>query len=295
MTNLLVDRKEDESMMDIGTNCSKCKRLDFLPVTCEYCKQVFCEDHRKLEAHQCPGIEKFYNQVKKEYDYTKASQDSSEPIASLFPNRDKDRAKIDALIKDPPKSNTILGSLSFRVGDVAKGKKNAFSKFNKFINLQRQKINSSNTGGIKKLFGKTTSSKPLSIGSSSSQKNPTVDLQLLRKNAKGDTKIKAEDRIYVWCLYVDANEEEDDKLSKIDINKQRVGVILNKNWPVGRGLDLISEVLKIKNDNNKTNDVHDRLNIFKLTEEPVLISASERCKGFKLGDILYLVRGSIEN
>lgn len=294
MTNLMVDNKgKDESMMDIGTNCSKCNRLDFLPFTCEYCKLVFCEDHRKLEAHQCPGTEKFYNQAKKEYDYTKKSQDSPEPIASLFPNREQDRAKVDKLInQQQPKPTNI--KTAFRVGDAAKGKKNAFSKFNKFINLQREKINTQSGSKIKKLFSKDSGKASGRSSGGLGAKNATVDIQLLRKTSKGDSKIKPEDRVYVWCLYVDANEEEEDKLKKIDIDKQRVGVFLNKHWPVGRGLDVISETLKIKNNNNRTTDVHERLNIFKMTPEAELVKTSDRCSKFKTGDILYLVRGMTE-
>lgn len=297
MSDLIVNKKDpDQSIMDIGSNCSKCNRLDFLPFTCEYCKLIFCEDHRRLEAHQCPGTDKFYNQAKQSYDYTSKSQDSPEPISSLFPNRDQDRAKINQLINKNPNPTTIKDK-AFRVGDSAKTHKNAFSKFNKFISLQRDKL-VKNPSGIKKLFGSSssssssTSNKPTTL--LSGNKNPAVDLQLLRSTSKGDKKISPSDRVYVWCLYVDANEEEEDKLKNIDINKQRVGVILNKNWPIGRGLDVISEVLRIKNDNNKTNDVHDRLNIFKLSSEPVLIKNSDRCGSLKTGDVLYLVRGSIE-
>ncbi|KAF9154907.1 zinc finger, AN1-type domain [Actinomortierella ambigua] len=29
--------------------------LEFLPYTCQFCKQLFCEDHWKLENHDCPN------------------------------------------------------------------------------------------------------------------------------------------------------------------------------------------------------------------------------------------------
>lgn len=39
----------------IGQHCSlkECNRLDFLPITCDACDQVFCVDHYKYETHQC--------------------------------------------------------------------------------------------------------------------------------------------------------------------------------------------------------------------------------------------------
>ncbi|KAI7830190.1 hypothetical protein BC939DRAFT_439803 [Gamsiella multidivaricata] len=41
----------------IGKHCSHatCSQLDFLPYTCPYCKQIFCQDHWKLEDHTCPN------------------------------------------------------------------------------------------------------------------------------------------------------------------------------------------------------------------------------------------------
>ncbi|KAF9430414.1 zinc finger, AN1-type domain [Podila epigama] len=40
----------------IGKHCSDatCSQLDFLPFTCPYCKQIFCQDHWRLEGHVCP-------------------------------------------------------------------------------------------------------------------------------------------------------------------------------------------------------------------------------------------------
>ncbi|GJJ69901.1 hypothetical protein EMPS_02250 [Entomortierella parvispora] len=41
----------------IGKHCSDstCSQLDFLPFTCQYCKQTFCQDHWRLEGHACPN------------------------------------------------------------------------------------------------------------------------------------------------------------------------------------------------------------------------------------------------
>ncbi|KAI1315385.1 zinc finger, AN1-type domain [Mortierella claussenii] len=41
----------------IGKHCSdsNCAQLDFLPYSCQYCKQIFCQDHWRLEGHVCPN------------------------------------------------------------------------------------------------------------------------------------------------------------------------------------------------------------------------------------------------
>jgi len=40
---------------DLGKHCSVpiCKRLDFLPVTCNRCKLIFCDEHHKYSDHNC--------------------------------------------------------------------------------------------------------------------------------------------------------------------------------------------------------------------------------------------------
>ena len=40
----------------MGQNCSLggCNALDFLPITCNLCGQVFCKVHASYDAHQCP-------------------------------------------------------------------------------------------------------------------------------------------------------------------------------------------------------------------------------------------------
>lgn len=40
---------------DLGEHCSlsTCKQLDFLPFTCDACKNIFCKDHLKYDEHQC--------------------------------------------------------------------------------------------------------------------------------------------------------------------------------------------------------------------------------------------------
>jgi len=42
----------------IGKYCSNknCKQLDFLPFNCDLCKQVFCNECRIYEIHDCPKI-----------------------------------------------------------------------------------------------------------------------------------------------------------------------------------------------------------------------------------------------
>lgn len=40
---------------DLGKHCSEvtCKQLDFLPLTCDACEDVFCKDHITYDQHKC--------------------------------------------------------------------------------------------------------------------------------------------------------------------------------------------------------------------------------------------------
>ncbi|XP_074857704.1 AN1-type zinc finger protein 2B isoform X2 [Carettochelys insculpta] len=45
---------------DLGAHCSEpaCKRLDFLPLKCDACEQIFCTDHITYTQHRCTSAYK---------------------------------------------------------------------------------------------------------------------------------------------------------------------------------------------------------------------------------------------
>lgn len=289
--NLFVDKSlapNESGIIDIGKNCSKCNQLDFLPFKCEFCNSVFCSNHRTLESHQCPGLSKV-EKGRKHVNY------AGPTASSLFPDREADKKKVNETItKSVPKATNILEK-QFRVGDVASLTPNAFSKFNKFLRLQKKKGTSSKNSVFGRVFGSSSVS-----ASASSSKNRVSELALLRKGAKGDMKITSNNRIYLWCLYVNpqntlSDSEESELFEKINIERDRHPLFVSRAWPVGRALDSIADHLSIRNLNNSTRDSKERLYMFQLNgESPNMINTSERCeKAFKNGDVVYLVRGSI--
>ncbi|KAM4632265.1 AN1-type zinc finger protein 2A [Discoglossus pictus] len=50
---------------DLGQHCSEsmCKQLDFLPLKCDACEDVFCKYHITYDQHQCPSYHKKNIQV----------------------------------------------------------------------------------------------------------------------------------------------------------------------------------------------------------------------------------------
>ncbi|KAM7268270.1 hypothetical protein ACFE04_010436 [Oxalis oulophora] len=45
-----------EAFPDLGKHChlADCRLLDFLPFTCDSCRQVFCLEHKNYKSHDCP-------------------------------------------------------------------------------------------------------------------------------------------------------------------------------------------------------------------------------------------------
>ncbi|XP_075465686.1 AN1-type zinc finger protein 2B isoform X2 [Ascaphus truei] len=45
---------------DLGKHCFEptCKQLDFLPLKCDACEQIFCKDHVTYEQHKCSSAYK---------------------------------------------------------------------------------------------------------------------------------------------------------------------------------------------------------------------------------------------
>ncbi|KAI5969112.1 hypothetical protein CANMA_001779 [Candida margitis] len=279
VANLFIDKTqapppEDQGIMDIGKNCSYCNQLDFLPFTCEFCKKTYCSNHRTLEQHHCPHKDKFYNQAPT-YDGTLSSS-STVSSKSLFPDRKADKRIIDARLKSP--EPTTIKETQFRVGDVAGT--NAFKKFQKFLNLQKDKKSSSGGGSLSKLFG----------GKKSSTTNQYADMAKLKKYAQGDAKIALSDRVYIWCVYVK------DPNTTMNIDQDKKPVFISKSWVIGKSLDSIAEKLYIPNMNNSTTKTDEKLNIFKVDDsknEPSLVKNSDKSSILKNGDIIYLVRGVI--
>ncbi|XP_075234943.1 AN1-type zinc finger protein 2A isoform X2 [Lycorma delicatula] len=50
---------------DLGKHCSEpsCKQLDFLPVKCDACENIYCHEHMKYASHNCESLYKKNVQV----------------------------------------------------------------------------------------------------------------------------------------------------------------------------------------------------------------------------------------
>lgn len=164
---------------------------------------------------------------------------------------------------------------------LAEGSKlNPLTKLTKFLHLQR--LERQKSGHFLLFGGKSKSAKP----------NKVVEIANIKKVAKGAASVAATDRMYLWVLYINQNEEN---LANINVERERKGVWVLKAWSVGRALDLVSDVLGIMNHNNLTQQSTERLNLFQVKDDkPILLETSKKvCLTLSSGDIVYLVKGSM--
>lgn len=253
MTQVEIN-KEDQGVMNLGKHCHKCQQLDFLPFHCEFCNHVYCSQHRSLDLHNCVG---------RPSTPTNGHSYTGPTAASLFPDKEKRQQELELRLEQLKLEPTTL----------VEKKSLAITKLTKFLHLQK-------LSRKKKLFGR---SKPT---------NKVVETSSIKKVAKGPANVTQTDRVYVWVLYVNRNEDE---IEKINPEKERKGVWVSKNWTIGRALDSIADGVGIMNHNNKTLDSSERLQLFKAVEDaPVTLPTSKKVAGsFTNGDTVYLVKGTL--
>src|SRR6266545_1835771 len=62
----MSDSQREAHLLSIGKQCShvSCLLVDFLPLKCQHCQKSFCQEHFKVEAHNCDSYDEMkYNRV----------------------------------------------------------------------------------------------------------------------------------------------------------------------------------------------------------------------------------------
>lgn len=248
----------EQGMMDIGQHCAVCRKLDFLPYTCPKCGETFCSDHRQqYNEHPC-----IVEMERKKNVRPKVNTSHLPPASTLFPDLDKLRNDANAKARD---------SHGHRLGGSTKPTSSALSTAE--FAIQR----------LRKLLGKPKKSGGLFKRTKSS---PVVEMARLRKAAKGDPKVASAQRCYINCIYCD----NDTHLG------ETTPLYVSKMWPVGRMLDSCTDLMGIRNINNRVTDKSQRLTVLRKGRagEPELVPVAMSgrvAKELKDGDTVYIVRG----
>lgn len=264
LSKLLMSKPalDNQGVLDLGKNCYLCNQLDFLPFHCELCDHTYCSQHRNVDIHNCKLPEK----------QTNSSTYHGPSAASLFPDPETRQKALEELFQK------VAVRLANLIAKEEKSKSTPIAKLRKFLQIQKsQKAKD----GKNSFLSKLKLQKP---------ESPVVQISALKKVAKGAPNVQIADRIYIWTLYINRNEEDLDKISE---EKEKIGLWILRNWSVGRSLDLIADQLKIMNRNNSTSHTNERLSLFRVSnDEPVALDLSKKNQGYlKTGDTLYLVKG----
>jgi AN1-type zinc finger protein 1 len=288
-----MDNEKDATL--IGSHCqyTYCNQLDFLPFRCESCRGTFCLDHRTETAHHCLKAGEWAARRRRAQLATPSigagksilSVETEKPCASptcktiigssLTPsvhcatcNRSyclKHRLKED---HDCKNLIPIGARPSARLDASAPTEKArlAFGKLKAWGTAQKQ----------------AAASRMLPKPKPSSAAARLVAVNELKKSAKGDEKLAAEKRVY---LYVEA------EAATTTAKFPKGQFFYSKEWVVGRLLDAAAKSLQVQNVNNQGMDEKDKLRVFHVEGGKLLEFSEKVGSALVSGNTVVLLRG----
>ncbi|KAG0656201.1 hypothetical protein C6P45_002754 [Maudiozyma exigua] len=173
----MTTQVRETGMLDVGTHCTFCKQIDFLPFHCKFCDGDFCSKHRLKEDHHCIALQNESTIVSQE-----SKSDGGRFFRSLLPQRAAIRVQqAQAQQIEEPKVKSTLNQHSL-------------NKLLKFFKSKRK------SATIRK--GK--------------QSSAMAQLIQCKKVAKGDSKIPQQNRIYLYVTVID-DENDSNKYNEVPL------------------------------------------------------------------------------
>jgi len=262
----------------IGAHCHNeyCHIKTFLPFTCQYCKHKFCEDHWRPEWHSCAAAAKHEQErqaeAKKPNKPSLYSHDRQcyEPKCKTLidtpaqPSVHCESCRRDYCLKHRMQEDHDCANVPRRPppGQTALDaqKEKGFAALSRFKSWASKKKEETKTNAA-----------TISIRPKPRQPAGAAAVNKLKMEAKGDTKVPQEKRVY---LFVEASA--DTTTAKFPTGK----FYYSKDWSIGRVLDAAAKALQVQNVNNRVPGEEERLRVFHV-EAGRLLEFSE-----KVGDVL---------
>ncbi|KAF1843298.1 uncharacterized protein K460DRAFT_407660 [Cucurbitaria berberidis CBS 394.84] len=280
----------------IGAHCQLeyCHVLDFLPFKCQSCKGTFCLDHRSEYAHKCinegawararteqartssvPSKPSLYTHDQQCYDKScktlintprmPANQCSSCNRSYCLKHRmpeDHDCKNVPRRGATAPSARQQTMSALSKLKLWAENKRNEDAK---------RRSTPKKSGGF------------LGLGkNSSAAASAQSELNMLKRTAKGEASVPQEKRIY---LHVEASA--DTTKAKFPTGK----FFYNKEWTVGRVLDMAAKSLQVQNVNNRGGGEEEKLRVFHVEGGRLLKFAEKIGESCTTGNMIVLLRG----
>ncbi|KAB8201577.1 hypothetical protein BDV34DRAFT_202671 [Aspergillus parasiticus] len=283
----------DKDLESIGRHCQfeYCNQLDFLPFRCESCRGTFCLDHRTETLHKCPKAGEWARRRNAQ----NASPDTSLPTQKPTIYNSDQCAHLDCktlinTMKDPgvrcPNCNRQY-CLKHRLReehDCAKitplGGRPAAAGANANETL-RSMFARVRTWGKEKSHAATQSLTPTPKPNSPAAR--AVQLNTLKKSAKGDANVPADKRLYLHVVGTSDTQR---------VDPPNGDFYFDSRWKVGRVLDDAARRLRVENVNNRA-DEKERLRIFHV-ESGEFLEFSDAIGAGKVqsGHTIVLMRGA---
>lgn len=286
----------DRSLHDaslVGSHCEAdyCNLLDFLPFLCQSCNKTFCLDHRTESAHKCAHAGAWAER-KRQAQLAKPSYGSSKQMHNLVAEKDCaspscktrigtglvqgvhcDKCNRDYCLKhrfEDDHGCKNLEPIGARpTAAVNKAFNTAFSNFKAWTKTNKEKAAAAAGRALPKAKPTSASQRIIAVND-------------LKKTAKGDDKVAAEKRVY---LYVEA--EAATTTAKMPKGK----FFYSKDWVIGRVLDAAAKSLQIENINNQSNKEEDKLRVFHVEGGRVLEFNEKVGSALTSGNTIVLLRG----
>ncbi|KAB8218173.1 hypothetical protein BDV33DRAFT_176078 [Aspergillus novoparasiticus] len=283
----------DKDLESIGRHCQfeYCNQLDFLPFRCESCRGTFCLDHRTETSHKCPKAGEWARRRNAQ----NASPGTSLPTQKPTIYNSDQCAHLDCktlinTMKDPgvrcPNCNRQY-CLKHRLReehDCAKitplGGRPAAAGANANETL-RSMFARVRTWGKEKSHAATQSLTPTPKPNSPAAR--AVQLNTLKKSAKGDANVPADKRLYLHVVGTSDTQR---------VDPPNGDFYFDSRWKVGRVLDDAARRLRVENVNNRA-DEKERLRIFHV-ESGEFLEFSDAIGAGKVqsGHTIVLMRGA---
>lgn len=102
----MTTQVRETGMLDVGTHCTFCRQIDFLPFHCKFCNGDFCSKHRIREDHHCISLQDETHQVHV------SKSDGGKFFRSLLPQRAAIRVQQQPQQTEEPKVKSTLNQHS---------------------------------------------------------------------------------------------------------------------------------------------------------------------------------------
>ncbi|XP_038050391.1 AN1-type zinc finger protein 1-like [Patiria miniata] len=210
--------------LDIGKHCSvkSCKQLDFLPFQCNGCSGIFCLDHRSFDAHCC-------SQANITHDHK--DLDAPTSYGCSFPEcPDKELIPVSC---QHCRNNYCLSHRHQQDHDCTKLEETAprMAKTAELVEKIQETYKAKGSAATKR-----------KIGAKSQKTAAKVALMKLKMNALGDKAIPQTERLY-FRVVLPRGQGQDQGLKS-------QAVFFSSLWSVGRAVDKVASIAKLRNDNN---------------------------------------------